>query len=194
MTQQQLSANSLAGPDAFLGGNNLLPTTSPLTIAAAGTLDLGGAYQQLASLSGGGSVINSNAGVPSVLTLTPTGGSTTFSGMIQGGGTLGTISLVLDGPGTLVLSGSNTYTGGTTVWNGTLQLSNSAALADGSSLSVGSNLSVFGLVEPSAVAAPAAASPAVAVAAVPEPGSLALLGVAGIVAAAAACRRRRMKS
>ena len=181
------------------GGNNLLPITTPLTIAANGTLDLGGASQQVASLSdsapgSGGSIINSSTGSAAVLTLTPTGGSTTFSGMIQGGGTLGSTGLVLDGPGTMVLSGTNTYTGGTTVWNGTLQLNNNEALADGSSLSVGSGLAAFGLVEPSAVAAPAAASPAAAVAAVPEPGTLALLGVAGIVAAAAACRRRRMKS
>ena len=33
----------------------------------------------------------------------PTGGSTTFSGMIQGGGTLGASSLVLNGSGMLVV-------------------------------------------------------------------------------------------
>ena len=54
-------------------------------------------------------------GAASVLTLSPTGGSTTFSGMIQGGGTLGAISLVMSGSGTQVLAGSNTYTGGTTI-------------------------------------------------------------------------------
>ena len=40
--------------------------------------------------------------------------------MIQGGGTLGPISLVMSGSGTQVLAGSNGYTGGTTVKSGRL--------------------------------------------------------------------------
>ena len=56
----------------------------------------------------------------SVLTLSPTGGSTTFSGLILGGGTLGTISLVMNGGGMQVLAGTNTYTGGTTISSGVL--------------------------------------------------------------------------
>ena len=68
------------------------------------------------------------SGATSILTLSPTGGSTTFSGMIQGGGTLGTISLVLSGSGTQVLSGSNTYTGTTTVNAGVLEFANAASL------------------------------------------------------------------
>ena len=103
-----------------------LPAGSPVTIAKGATLDLDGEMQQIASLSdyrpgsGGGSIINSHSGAGSVLTLSPTGGSTTFSGMIQGGGTLGAISLVMNGSGTQVLAGSNTYTGGTTVNQGVL--------------------------------------------------------------------------
>ena len=69
----------------------------------------------------GGHIINSS-GTASVLMLTPTG-STTFSGVIAGGGTLGTISLTLNGPGgTMVLTGPNTYTGSTLIAAGTLQL------------------------------------------------------------------------
>ncbi len=190
-------------------GSGVLPVTTALSIAPNSALDLNGGAQTVASLSDssprhGGNVINSNAGSSSVLTLTPsTGVSTTFSGTIGDNGSNnspGSIALVLDGPGTMVLSGTNSYTGGTTVWNGTLQLNNSAAIEDGTSLSVGSGLAAFGLVEPSAVVAPAAttgaaaAAPATGVGAVPEPGTLALLGVAGIVAAAAAYRRRRIKS
>ena len=74
---------------------------------------MNGASQQVTSLSdvigaGGGSIINSASGATSLLTLTPTSGSTTFSGVIAGGGTLGTIGLTMNGPGgTIVLAGPN---------------------------------------------------------------------------------------
>ncbi|MGA2254578.1 MAG: autotransporter-associated beta strand repeat-containing protein, partial [Thermoguttaceae bacterium] len=125
--------------NATSGGpiSNLLPATTVLAIAASSTLDLGGTNQQVVSLSGfspgnGGSVINSNTGSASVLTLSPGVGSTTFSGIIQGGGSLGTISLVVSGNGTQVLCGSNTYTGGTTINGGTLQLGDGTSGHDGS--------------------------------------------------------------
>ena len=116
--------------------NNPLPLTTAVTIAANSTLDLGGANQQVVSLADyapglGGSIINSNTGVPSVLTLSPTGGSTTFSGTILGGGTIGTIGLVMNGTGTQVLAGSNTYSGGTTVNGGTLQAGSATAFGAG---------------------------------------------------------------
>ena len=181
--------------------SNLLPTATALSIAASSTFDLNGVSQQVASLSdvnpavGVGNVINSNTGAAAILTLSPTGGATTFGGTIASGGTLGSIGLVLDGPGTMVLSGTNTYTGGTTVLNGTLVLTNNEALADGTSLAVGNNLSAFPAGTVSSLAAPSAATrstgyPA-ALSAVPEPGTLVLLGAAGLLAAAAAWRRRR---
>ena len=116
-----------------LSNGNFLPTTTPLIIAASSTLDLGGASQQVASLSdyspgSGGSVINGNVAVASVLTLSPTSGSTTFSGMIQGGGGLGTIGLVISGSGVQVLSGANTYAGGTNISSGTLNLAHPLAV------------------------------------------------------------------
>ena len=112
---------------------NVLPTTTTLSLASGGKLDLSGHNQQVASLSdyvsgNGGSILNSNSGAASVLTVSPTGGSTTFSGTIVGGGTLGTISLVMNGNGTQVLSGSNTYTGGTTVSGGTLLAATTVSL------------------------------------------------------------------
>ncbi len=181
--------------------SNLLPTATALSIAASSTFDLNGVSQQVASLSdvnptvGVGNVINSNTGTAAILTLSPTGGATTFGGTIASGGTLGSIGLVLDGPGTMVLSGTNTYTGGTTVLNGTLVLTNNEALADGTSLAVGNNLSAFPAGTVSSLAAPSAATQSTgypaALSAVPEPGTLVLLGAAGLLAAAAAWRRRR---
>ena len=91
----------------------------------AATLDLGGASQQVASLSdialgSGGSIINSNTASGSVLTLSPSGGSTTFSGTIDG--SQGPISLVMSGSGTQVLNGSLLGSGSLSVSAGTLVL------------------------------------------------------------------------
>ena len=114
--------------DKWLGGgggaSDILPVTTPVTIAANATLDLSGDNQTVFSLAGGGSVINSDSGSATVLTVSPTAGSTIFSGVIEGGGTLGTISLVKAGAGGLILTGNNLYTGGTTVSGGTLALGN----------------------------------------------------------------------
>ena len=60
------------------------------------------------------------------------------------------------GSGTLVLSGSDSYSGGTTVNSGTLVLDGAASLLAGSSLTIGVYSS------PGAVFAPPAASPTVA--------------------------------
>ena len=104
-----------------------------------------------------------------------------IAGNISGSGTL-----LLDGPGTLILSSSNSYSGGTTVAAGTLIATSSESLLDGSSLTVGANAgSIF------AAASPAAVPALQGLAAVPEPGTLALFSVAGLVAAAAVWRRRR---
>ncbi|MGO9113326.1 MAG: beta strand repeat-containing protein, partial [Thermoguttaceae bacterium] len=124
-TQIGLLYNSVVAPNS---ASNALPIGTPVTIAANANLDLNGYNQQVASLSDsaagvGGNVINSNAAITSVLTLSATGGSTTFSGAIQG-----PINLVMSGSGTQVLAGSNTYTGGTTVNGGILEPATPAAL------------------------------------------------------------------
>ena len=112
---------------------NVLPATTSLTVAPGATLDLAGGTQQVASLSDatpgqGGTIQNSATYSAPILTLSATGGSTTFSGQIAGGGTLGSIGLVMSGSGLQVLSGSNTYTGRTTISSGTLQVTGSGAL------------------------------------------------------------------
>ena len=116
---------------------NLLPMTTPLSIAANSTFDLNGEGQQVASLSdysatSTGSLINSNTTVAAVLTLSASGGATSFSGLIAGGGTLGTVNLVVSGSGTQILAGANTFTGATTISGGTLQLGTGASGQDGS--------------------------------------------------------------
>ena len=72
------------------------------------------------------------------------------------------------GPGTLTLSGTNTYTGGTRVENGTLIVASPQAVENGADLYVGPAGSLFAPVVPSAAGA-------AAVAAVPEPATWALL-------------------
>ncbi len=88
------------------------------------------------------------------------------------------LTLAGDGTGVLVLSGTNSYGGATVVQAGTLIVNTSAALPAGTSLSVGAG-GTF-LFDPSVVAPTVssqglAASPAGAVEAVPEPGTIALL-------------------
>ncbi len=121
---------------------NALPSTTPVIIAANATLDLNGTSLQVASLSdyapaSGGNIISSNGTATAILTLSPTGTSTTFSGSIQNGASgAGVISLVMNGNGTQVLAGNNIYTGGTTVQSGILEAASTSALPGYPSVSV----------------------------------------------------------
>ena len=111
-------------PAGYGPGN--LPASTVLQIGAAGTFDLNGSDQTVASLAdydgGGGTVTNSSYGTPVVLTLAADSGSATFSGSITDGA--GSVSLVKTGGGTQVLAGpgASTYTGGTTVNAGVLEV------------------------------------------------------------------------
>ncbi len=166
-------------------GNNILPTATALSISS-GTLDMFGARQTVAGLSGAGTVTNSGS---NLATLTVSGSnlsSSTFSGTINDGSSL--VALALSGSGTLVLSGTNIYTGGTTVsGNGTLILTNNEAVADGTSLAVG-DPSLLALLPAAVVPAPVASA---AVTPVPEPGTLALLAAGAMAAGWTIWRRRK---
>jgi len=93
----------------------------------------------------------------------------------------GGYSLTMDGGGTLVLSGSNSYSGGTDIDAGTLIVTNSSAFPPGTNLTIAAGGTfVF---DPSAAPAAVTASPIAAIAPVPEPGTMALLLTAGLVVA-----------
>ncbi len=125
-----------------------------LTKAGAGTLTLTGSdtYTGTTTISGGtlqigaggaAGSINGTSGVTDngVLAFSRSD-SVTFSKVISGSG-----DVTMLGPGTLILSASDTYTGGTTVGGGILQLGNAAALGSSSgaaAVSGGATLDLHG--------------------------------------------------
>ena len=125
--QSALSAAQVKSLYAISPNNALvLPALTPVQIASGAALDLNGSAQQVASLndyvSGSQGTVTNSGTAPATLTLAPGGGTATFSGSIGDGS--GGVSLVLNGAGTQVLAGSNTYSGGTTISSGTLQIGN----------------------------------------------------------------------
>ena len=117
------------------GPNNILPTSTILNLVNNGWFNFNNAVsnQTVAGLTGDatGKVTITNGGNACILTLDTSAGQTyTFPGVI-GAQTLlgktggnGELSLVINGSGTQVLSGSNSYTGATTITSGTLELGN----------------------------------------------------------------------
>ena len=106
----------------------------------------------------GSDTISAALALASNVTVVPAAGSQlTLSGGISGAGTL-----TVDTQGTVVLTGTNSYTGGTTVSAGKLILTSSSTIAANSSLMVGANLSLFApsfAASPSAVPAVATSAP-----------------------------------
>ena len=138
----EIVASSLAG------ALNTLPVTTPVVLASGATLDLGGGTQTVGSLSdataGLGGTIQNSAATMAILSVSPSGGSTTFSGLIGGTGSLGNMSLIVAGAGLQNLAGSNNYTGGTQITGGTLQLGNVNALGTGAVAANGGVLDLAG--------------------------------------------------
>ena len=116
-----------------------LPTTTPVTITGGGTLDLNNSNQTIGSLASSDSTAQVLLGF-GTLTTGKNGASTTFAGVISGGG-----NLVKIGGGVFTLTGSNIYTGTTTVTGGVLAVNGSLA-GSGSVLLSGGALSGTGAV------------------------------------------------
>ncbi len=93
-----------------------LPVSTHLTLAGGTTLDLNGANQSLGGLNGAGDVINSSS-TNVILSAGSDNTDSDFYGKIAGN-----IAFAKIGTGTLVLSGSNTYSGVIQVEDGVLQL------------------------------------------------------------------------
>jgi len=119
-----------------LGAAGAIPAASNLSIAASGTLDLGGFSDTIGLLSGSGTITSSTAG--SAILTSGTSGSSAFSGNIQNGSANEIVGITKEGSGTLTLSGDNTYSGATTVNGGTLAAGVVQAFGAGSAMSVAS--------------------------------------------------------
>ena len=168
----------VVGGTLQLGNNRALGTGS--VAADAGTIDLAGYSPTVMTLSGSAGAITNSGSAESILTVHQSA-TTTFGGSLTDG--VKKVALSLTGPGTLILSGTNSYTGGTIVNAGTLLITRSSALPDGMSLTVGAGgVLIF---DPSRFSASpmvlSAASPTtLQINSVPEPSTLAL-SFAGLV-------------
>ena len=124
------AANFYSGGTTVSGGTLQLASayalgTGGLT-ANLGTLDLNGLSPTVASLSGAAGTITNNGSADAKLSVGQSG-QTTFGGVLQDGPS-NRLSLDLTGNGTLVLSGSNTFSGTVHTAAGTIVVANPAAL------------------------------------------------------------------
>jgi fibronectin-binding autotransporter adhesin len=132
LTKSGTGSLTLAGANTYNGLTTVSAGTlvsngtinGDLSISSGATFDLN-QTDTIGSLTGSGTIDIASA---KVLTLSSSSNST-FSGIISGGG-----QLKKSGSGTLILSGTNTYTGGTNFNGGTLQLSSSGALGSSGDL------------------------------------------------------------
>jgi autotransporter-associated beta strand protein len=123
-----------------------LPAATPVSLAAAATLDLSGISQTIASLSdigGGGGLVTNSAGAGAVLVLSNNlAGAATFSGQINDAG-VNPVSLVKSGSYTQVLAGASGCSGPAVVSGGSLMVN--GALGAGSVSVAGGTLGGTGI-------------------------------------------------
>jgi autotransporter-associated beta strand protein len=113
-------ATTIEAGTLALGSNEAL-SSGPVKVQGTAILDLNGFNPNIAGLDGTAQTSMRSSGINNAIpTLTiPAGKTSTFAGTISG-----PIILNLQGRGTMVLTGNNTYSGGTTVGAGTLVVNN----------------------------------------------------------------------
>lgn len=122
--------------------NDVLPTTGDVTINSGARLLLASSSTQFDDMSytigglfGSGQVSVGQPVDSTALTIGNGGASSTFSGRIDDGGSI--LSLSKTGSGTIALDGTLLYTGSTTVDKGTLAIAGSATLNNSPAVHVG---------------------------------------------------------
>jgi autotransporter-associated beta strand protein len=134
-----VTVNAAAGNRILrLGSATAGSAAATWSVNAGNTLQVDGVNVELGTLTGAGTITNSNASIPASITV----GAGNFSGIISDGATA-TTGLTKTGPGTLTLSGASTYTGLTRVNGGTLvtstlqeAMANSVNVVDGANFGV----------------------------------------------------------
>ena len=150
LTIANTGSNSFGAPIAIgggtlrIGGDNRLPTNSTVNLSnvIGAALDLDGFAQTIGTLNGVGSVDAAVSLGNGALTI---GNGGTFDGSISGAG-----RMTMNGIGTLLLSGNNTFAGGLTINTGIVTVANAtgsgagagAVLISGGILRIGTNSTV----------------------------------------------------
>jgi len=147
-------ATGLGAPVQCNGTNSLSPNSvitfgSPNASGEGPNLDLAGANQTIAGLTNltspasTGEIVTSGTSGTSTLTVNQAI-NTTYSLRIIDSTTGGKVALTKSGPGTLKLTGVNTFTGGVTLNAGALYINNASGLATGCAVTTASGAGTIG--------------------------------------------------
>jgi len=157
LTKTGAGTATLTGANTYLGETNVSAGTLILSgagsVSDASSVNLSGATGvfNVAAIAASGETVGSLAGVAGSsavlgaknLNVGSNNASTTMAGTISGDGG----SVTKQGLGTMILSGTNTYTGATTISAGVLQASSNGALgttAGGTTVAAGATLELSG--------------------------------------------------
>jgi autotransporter-associated beta strand protein len=181
-----IGANSYTA-HVILGANQQIDRSVVVTFANnTSDLRLNGFNTSVGGLTSNlGNGLVANFGTSASTLTVATVGTTTFGGSLVNGGT-SSLSLMVGGTGSLVLTGSSSYTGDTVVNSGTLVVTNASALPSGANITVGNWTAI-----PAPIAGANSVPQGAAVVPVPEPDTLALLIAAGSVVVAFGRRWQR---
>jgi fibronectin-binding autotransporter adhesin len=152
------AANSYNGGATVNNGTLLLGNSAALgsgrLTVNQGSVDLNGLSPTVAGLAGASGIVTNGDSFLATLTVNPAAGtlysgSTTFGGTINDGS--GEVSLVMQGAGTQVLSGTNTYSGPTSVFSGTLKAGAANAFSPNSDVTADSGGTLDATAGPQAI-------------------------------------------